>query len=203
MIRIKNPELLRIRRYGVNNHGADQAWYGSSVQRYSGCGPTVCSNILLYYIKSEYFHLNIDSYEPEDNEYIFELMNMVWDYVTPGTMGLNSTKMFKEGLTELTQVKGLSLDIKIMDIPKMRNVRPSYNKVYNFITDLIEKDNPVAFLNLSNGNQNKLESWHWVMITGIDNEKVEIYDQGKKKYINLKQWCETTLLGGGFVGVAT
>jgi hypothetical protein len=69
----------------------------------------------------------------------------------------------------------------------------------------MDGDTPVAFLNLCNGEENKLEAWHWVTVIALEfsdiNESVylKILDESQVKTINLKLWYETTVLGGGFV----
>jgi hypothetical protein len=63
----------------------------------------------------------------------------------------------------------------------------------------------VAFLNLCNGSEKKLDRWHWVTLISLEyaegGERVfaDILDAGIIKRIDLALWYKTTTLGGGFV----
>lgn len=75
----------------------------------------------------------------------------------------------------------------------------------NFIENGLSKNALVAFLNLDNGDEKKLDEWHWVVISGIDvhtqHEQVfvNIIDDGKLFAIDLNLWLNTTKRGGAFV----
>ena len=62
-----------------------------------------------------------------------------------------------------------------------------------------------AFLNLNNGKEEKIDSWHWVTVVGVlyNDEKnilkATITDEGVLKNIDLGLWLETTTEEGGFV----
>lgn len=198
---INDPELLTINHNGVSCYGADQAWYSQYIQRYSGCGPTVCSNIFMYYIQSEKMEFVSCGCDFSRSKDIYKLMDVIWKYVTPGNLGVNSTTMFKEGVLDFAEYFDIPMSIDTLDVHASKLKRPEYTEVKEFIEESLSIDCPVAFLNLSNGNQNNLESWHWVLITGIKDEMATIFDQGKKIHINLKDWLESTLMGGGFVTI--
>lgn len=198
MKKIKNLELLEIVYYGRAYYGADQAWYETHQKRYSGCGPTVCSNIL-WYLSRENRIRNLVPENGNDHDKILKLMNDVWKDVTPGNMGLNSTEMLKDGVQDYASRNDLSLDVRTLDIPQSKKKRPSQNEVMDFLHKAINDDLPIAFLNLSNGSLTNLESWHWVMLVGANDGKAIMYDQGKNSTVNIYKWLDTTLLGGGFV----
>jgi hypothetical protein len=69
----------------------------------------------------------------------------------------------------------------------------------------LRNDTPVAFLNLNNGAEKQLYSWHWVTIISLEYEEdgntafADILDEGLIKKIDLAGWFRTTTLGGGFV----
>ena len=68
----------------------------------------------------------------------------------------------------------------------------------------IKLDHPVAFLNLDNGKESKLDTWHWVTIVGIEyNKNEELYatiaDEGLLKTIDLSLWINSTSKEGGFI----
>ena len=83
-------------------------------------------------------------------------------------------------------------------------IYPSWN-TFNFLYKALEKDHPIAFLNLDNGKENKLHRWHWVAIVGIayddlsDKLEATIADEGMLKKINLGLWLTTAKNEGGFV----
>lgn len=83
--------------------------------------------------------------------------------------------------------------------------RPSLSAVMEFIRSGLKEDVPIAFLNLDHGDEENLESWHWVTIAGLycseDGQVVQVFicDEGITKQINLKLWLETTVQGGGLV----
>ncbi len=93
-----------------------------------------------------------------------------------------------------------------LDIPKNRFQRPELSAVSEFLENSLSKDLPVAFLNLDNGDEKRLDSWHWVTVIALDYERdgaaaVKILDEGRIKQIDLALWLQTTSLGGGFVSV--
>jgi hypothetical protein len=78
-------------------------------------------------------------------------------------------------------------------------------QVVTFLAEALEKDSPVAFLNLEHGGLAELESWHWVTVISLEYDLeakaayATILDCGTEKRVNLTSWLETTKLGGGFV----
>jgi hypothetical protein len=201
---INNKNLFRIEEEITKDifYGSNQDWYGSKWQRMSGCGPSTVANIV-YYI----YHAKISG--PTDpvltKEGILKLMDEVWNYVTPSLGGVSSTAMLCKGVEKYKNEKNITLTLGSIDIPKKVSQRPAPDKVTDFIRKALEKDSPVAFLNLERGEINVLDSWHWVTITSLDIDQdagtvyVEILDSGEVKQINLLQWLQTTKLGGGFV----
>lgn len=192
-------EILKINKHGKIYFGSDQEWYNKHIQRYSGCGPTVCANALLYLNRPDGASNKIT--DGTDWKDILELMEYMWEYVTPGKLGVNSTAMLKEGLVRFAEAESIDLKIHNLDVSQNKNKRPDFIELSNFLKDAFADGCPVAFLNLSNGDVYNLESWHWVLAIGLDGEMLTIYDQGEKKEIDLKKWLETTLLGGGFVSI--
>jgi hypothetical protein len=64
----------------------------------------------------------------------------------------------------------------------------------------------VAFLSLDNGQEELLDSWHWVTLLALQCEEedggavfADVADEGKLLHVDLKKWFDTTNLGGGFV----
>ena len=67
------------------------------------------------------------------------------------------------------------------------------------MADSLERDCPVAFLNLHNGLEKRLDWWHWVTIVALDGDNVSILDSGEELEINLRLWYETSKKRGGLV----
>lgn len=201
---IKNIDIYKIKDDLINNvsFGFDQEWYDTRWKRGAGCGPTVAST-LIYYINQNNYSVS-DKYINNKNNCL-KLMNEMWQYVTPSLQGVNTTKMFFDGVLEYAQSKGINLKHDFIDVPKKQVFRPRFENVVSFISGSLNNDRPVGFLNLSNGNEKLLQAWHWVTIIALeyleDGSKAyaTIMDEGVLKRIDLFLWFSTTTLGGGFV----
>lgn len=196
-IEINNMEYLEIidEITGDIFYGCNQEWYKNQRQKRAGCGPTVATNIILYANK----HKGITKGES------LEQMEVLWDHVTPTMKGVNTTNIFYEGLLSYTKKIGGKLFYDAIDIPMKKQIRPSFDKVIDFIAASLKKDIPIAFLNLCNGKEKCLDRWHWVTLTYLEYKedlsgaKIGIFDEGLKKTIDLHLWYNTTTLGGGLV----
>lgn len=199
---VQNPEHLLL---STDNQGAvcgcNQDWYPTLWQRRAGCGPTTASNILVYHMRAG--HLTLPQ-EIETSADGLRLMEEVWHYVTPTAMGVHTPGIFEQGLRNFFRQNALSVSTCSLRIPRRHHLRPSLAETVNFIRTGLSQDGPVAFLNLANGTVRKLDPWHWVTITAMDeqNEKaveIEICDNLNRFTMNLHEWYETTSRGGGFV----
>lgn len=199
---VQNPEHLLL---STDNQGAvcgcNQDWYPTLWQRRAGCGPTTASNILVYHLRAG--HLTLPQ-EIETSADGLRLMEEVWHYVTPTAMGVHTPGIFEQGLRNFFRQNALSVSTRSLRIPRRHHLRPSLAETVNFIRTGLSQDGPVAFLNLANGTVRKLDPWHWVTITAMDeqNEKaveIEICDNLNRFTMNLHEWYETTSRGGGFV----
>lgn len=196
-ISIKNPEYLEILDDITSEkyYGCNQEWYKKPWQRMAGCGPTVASNIILYKRNNVGISKN-DS---------IAIMEEMWKHVTPTMKGVNSTNIFYNGLLSYAKNKGSMLLYDAVDVPKKKDMRPTFERIINFIKIALENDLPLAFLNLCNGEEKCLDKWHWVTVISMEYEEdlnyasIEILDESIKKTIDLKLWYNTTTLGGGFV----
>ena len=198
---VRQPGLFTIRGgKGEIYRGADQDWYPTAVQRWKGCGPTAAAVILSYLAARPGLEALYPG-RPMDQDSFVQLMCQVWDYVTPREHGLHQPSMFQEGVRAFGDSRGVPLDPKVLEIPAARTHRPSFGEVSAFLRSSLERDCPVAFLNLSNGKVSDLDRWHWVTIIGIDGPMVHILDSGREFPIDLALWHETTKKRGGFVAV--
>jgi hypothetical protein len=202
-VSIKEKDIFKIEEADKTIHyGSNQEWYAKKWQRLSGCGPSTVANII-HYLNSRRNDL---SYGPGlTKKECLDLMEEIWNFVTPGLGGVSSTDMLGKGVQKYLDRKKLNIRLGFLDIPKKPNLRPNLQQVIRFLDNALEKDSPVAFLNLEHGDAAELDSWHWVTIISMeygpeaDIAFVTILDGGLEKRINLSGWLETTKLGGGFV----
>lgn len=202
---IKNPGFLKITDEATKNIyiGCDQNWYPSEWQRRAGCGPSVASNIFRYLILSG---LCSDRSERNNTKAEFiALMEEMWRYITPTLLGVNKTSIFYKGFLSYAKFHGLNLTYNCFNVPKRKTARKKLSELLLFLEEAISNDTPVAFLNLHNGEEKNLDSWHWVTITSIEYTEdrqtilANILDGGSARKIDLSLWYSTTKLGGGFV----
>ena len=198
---IARPDLLRLR--GAQSalfYGCDQDWFSGYWQRKAGCGACTGANILYYLAQQGYTQLPF----PVKNQKDFvQLMDYSWQHLTPGLMGLHDPARMQAGLNLMLQQAGSAKRSRLLEVPGTTRNRPSAEAVADFIRQGLQADSPVAFLNLHQGSQRQLESWHWVTVVGLtasaDSILLEIYDNGNHLLVNLGQWLATSLRGGGFV----
>ncbi len=190
---------------GHVHHGADQEWYPLSWQRRAGCGPTAASQLLLYNSRR---HPELGLRSVADKEEMVTLMEEVWNYITPGIMGVHLVSHFTRGLERYLSDRKIDLAVTSLAIPKQREARPSFTEVVAFITSRLEAGQPVAFLNLGSGGIQNLDPWHWVTVVGLYQVREEspvmlnIYDAGNSFPIEFSTWYELTGRASGFVSLA-
>ncbi len=203
-ISIRNKDIYKIEEESMEQplYGGDQDWYGTRWQRMSGCGPTTVANIIYYLSRTRGLsecHAKLTKKE------CMELMDEIWNYVTPTINGISSAGMLHNCVRKYLDKKKLDIKLDILDVPKKKPLRPDFSQVLVFLSKALSNDSPVAYLNLDHGTIEELESWHWVTIISLEYEEgagpayVEILDGGLIKQINLCEWYKTTRLGGGFV----
>jgi hypothetical protein len=201
---ILNPDLFKILDEESHEiyHGCKQQWYTTTWQRLAGCGPTVASNLIFYL-----FHARTPESDQSfsNKKNCLLLMEEIWKYVTPRVKGVSTTKMFYEAVLAYAKAKGLDIQCRFFNLPKNKHRRPKLSEVTKFLAEALGKDSPVAFLNLSNGDETNLDSWHWVTVISLaytengDQVLVDILDDGQIKRIDLTLWYNTTTKDGGFV----
>lgn len=203
-ISLKNIESFQVRDE-TNNHtyyGFNQEWYRKKWQRLSGCGPTAVANIL-YYLGRTFSIPGLD--RPVSRERSPDFLDQIWRYVTPTIRGIPSTQLLCQRVQSLAEAKLSNLRTQAFNIPSGKQERPEFHELLSFLSSALSENSPVAFLNLHNGSEKALDSWHWVTIVAIEYEEsgtaafLNILDEGLQKRINLAQWFLTTEKGGGFV----
>lgn len=200
---IKNPDVFKIQDELTNAvyYGCNQEWYQTKWQRRSGCGPTTSTTIL------QYLYATRKNSAPLllTKGACLQCMEEVWKYVTPGPQGISSTQKFCKGLDAYARAKSLRLQTDVLDIPRYRSKRPPFSETLAFLDNALKNDLPIAFLNLHNGQEPILDSWHWVTIISVEYASdaskafVGILDEGMRKNIDFSMWFHTTLWGGGLV----
>lgn len=200
---IRNPEALHIMdETGTLFLGCEQEWYGSLWQRRSGCGPTVASNMMLYLHRTGVLRL---PYDVSGKPGCLALMNAMWNHVTPSPRGVNTVQRFADGLHAFSVMYGFRLECSCFLYPQGIDHRPAFSALVDFLSDGLEMDCPIGFLNLSNGDVLDLDAWHWVTLVRMevsedkDRARVEYYDGNRSAMIDLRTWCDTTQEIGGFV----
>ena len=179
--------------------GCDQRWYTQVWQRIAGCGPSVACNAM-HWLR----HIDTGTGFANKAAALAE-MEEAWRFVTPSLKGVNTTRMFIDGMLAYAQSKGMDIRYQVLDLPKDQAARPSLQEILHFLDTALGEDAPVAFLNLNNGDVKDLDAWHWVTIISLEYEEdgsnafVDIMDQGRIKKIDLALWYKTTTRGGGFV----
>lgn len=201
---VHTPELLELSWPGEGPFfGCDQDWFRSFWQRKAGCGSCTGANILHYFAGRSRLAL---PHEVKDRDSFINLMEYSWQYLTPGVLGLNSPFLMQKGLDEMLQKLGYPGKSLVLEVPAQVSSRPSLEAVEQFIREGLKSDSPVAFLNLHNGGQEQLETWHWVTVVGIhgsgDTAQLDIYDNGIRFRVDLGDWLVNTKRGGGFVYVS-
>ena len=161
--------------HGNVSVGCNQQWYGKKIQQWSGCGPTVATTMMMY--------INRQSFSSK--QMALQQMNDMFDYITPGFRGVHTLDLFTQGLK-----RKVSVEVNMLNIQS--KPKTDFESIVNFIYEGLSLNRPVAFLNLHNGFQDSLESWHWVLIVGIyykdEFPMIEFVDNGEMKKMDLSAW---------------
>jgi hypothetical protein len=188
---------------GGVNFGGSQEWYQTPRQRGSGCGPTAASSVIWYLSRTQPRLSALCPAADNAQASFLTLMETMFSYVTPGRGGVNTTAIFTNGARRYGTDVGVPLEIQAQEIPTIRKLRPTVEKLRDFLLNAIESDLPVAFLNLSSGLLRNLDNWHWVLIIGLDPDSMmaTICDQGRFWDIDIGKWLRSSVFGGGMVVV--
>ncbi len=204
LLSIKHPETLVIKESPYReSFGGNQAWYPKYWARQAGCGATSAANIMAYLseTREEYTKL----YEPKSKQkadYITH-METLFEYVKPGPMGVNHVDKFINGVNKYVKSKGLFLKSNLLSVEKESKGSRSHKELAEFVQRAMELDSPIGFLNLSRGEEVRLQNWHWITITSVEIEENHIWaiasDEGEKRKFDLLRWYRTTNMHGGLI----
>ena len=190
------------RQDGTRSHGADQDWYSLPWRQRAGCGPTTASVQMAYLAALRPSLAALCPLKEREQETFVTYMNKVWEYVTPGSHGLNRVEMYTDGVARFCGERGVKLVPCALEVPTGEE-RPGFDRCVSFIRAGLEADCPVAFLNLDNGEVEALDKWHWVLLSALEEGDagtlVTVVDNGNTFSIDLKLWYDTAHDLGGFV----
>ena len=190
------------RQDGTRSHGADQDWYSLPWRQRAGCGPTTASVQMAYLAALRPSLAALCPLEGREQGTFVTYMDKVWEYVTPGSHGLNRVEMYTDGVTRFCGERGVRLVSRALEVP-IGEERPGFERCVSFIRAGLASDCPVAFLNLDNGEVEALDKWHWVLLSALEEGDagtlVTVVDNGNTFSIDLKLWYDTARDLGGFV----
>ena len=221
VIGLKFKDLLLVEdEYGSLTTGGDQHWFPKEGFIPPGaCGATTASNVLAYLLRSrkelyekaanagleglaapvDIRHANI---LPNKKRDFIEFMKKVYRFTYPRIGGLMADA-FLEGISGLSEEYRLHITVERLIVPIARSKRPSFVESAEFLMSSLEAELPVAFLILSNGCVEGLDTWHWVTILALDEEgkRVQIADNGNVFWADIETWLDTSIMGGSFVSL--
>ena len=190
------------RQDGTRSHSADQDWYSLPWRQRAGCGPTTASVQMAYLAALRPSLAALCPLKEREQETFVTYMDKVWEYVTPGSHGLNRVEMYTDGVARFCGERGVKLVPRALEVPTGEE-RPGFDRCVSFIRAGLEADCPVAFLNLDNGEVEALDKWHWVLLSVLEEGDagtlVTVVDNGNTFSIDLKLWYDTARDLGGFV----
>ena len=195
---MKKNSLFKIVDESTNEtfDGLNQEWFKTKWNRMSGCGPTIATQLILVLLG----RTQLELIQAKD------AMELVRKFVKPTFGGIYNTKLLVDGMYKYLDNQNLQANIVAMDVLIEQRSAIQWSSIVEFIQSGLQQQVPVAFLNLSNGNQKQLESWHWTLITNMETSKqattVTILDNTKWLEIDLYQWYQSTTKNGGFVYLA-
>lgn len=203
ILSLSRPQAMDIRRQdGTRSHGADQDWYTLPWRQRAGCGPTTASAQMAYLAALRPSLVALCPLEGREQGAFVTYMDKVWEYVTPGSHGLNRVEMYTDGVARFCGERGVRLVPHALEVP-IGEERPGFDRCVSFIRAGLASDCPVAFLNLDNGEVEALDKWHWVLLSALEEGDagtlVTVVDNGNTFSIDLKMWYDTARDLGGFV----
>ncbi len=190
-VSITAPERLQLHMDSKCLYGYDQEWFTLPWKRMAGCGPTVAA-MQAAYLRGERL----------DRREALCAMEVAWRFVTPGMMGLNTTERYLVGMEKMLAHLRQTARFQALDIPGAHDARPGAAQMADFIREGLERDCPVAFLNLHAADLPNLEDWHWICVVAMEGDAIATcYDNGNLLTLPLEEWRSRTHRGGGFVAL--
>lgn len=201
---LTNPSVFDINNppYHSSSYGGNQAWYPKFLQRQSGCGPTTAANQMAYLGSTDKALGNLYPHSTLDRKDFTKLMQELFRYVTPGMMGVNHIDKLADGVKNYAEMNGCQLDAFTLAVEEKDSQR-DVSVLRDYLQKAFEADCPIAFLNLSSGNEHRLQNWHWITITQVEimDDRITAIasDEGHRRTFDLSLWYRTTPMHGGLV----
>ena len=205
-ISLSRLELFNIidERTSKTSFGGNQEWYSTEWSRRAGCGPTSAANTLAYLALTRPELGALYGFTAISRSNFARHMEDIYRFVTPGTMGLNRTEMYTEGVQSFAHSRGISLTPHVFGvICNMTRGRAPVAALADFVRAGLAADCPIGFLNLTKGRVKNLQSWHWITITAAQMQGnvliADASDEGLHRHFDLGLWYVSTRLPGGLV----
>lgn len=206
IVSVLHPEVLTITEEESQHttFGGDQEWYRDEWHRQAGCGPTSAANVTAYLALTRPELRGLYAGEDMRKGPFSAHMEDVYQFVTPGSMGLNRVEMYTRGVEEFARSRGISLKAHAFEVcGNMCKGRQTAREMAEFVREGLASDCPVAFLNLTKGRVRNLQSWHWITITSADIGEASLTacasDEGSERCFDLRLWYLSTRMRGGLV----
>lgn len=202
---LTRPELFTVvPEDGKPCRGAHKEWYTTEWQQKEGCGPVTAATLLAYLACT---HPDLQALYPSgswEHADFTRFMEEVWSCMTPGKRGLNSLRLFKQGISAFAAQRHCVVHFRELDIPRFRIARPSFSQCAAFIRTGLAADCPVAFLNFCRTAPDEPDICHWVPIIAMETLSsgeviCTLLNQGEEEHIDLRLWYQTSRVGGGLV----
>lgn len=164
----------------------------------NGCGASTATNMIL---NSNYIKNHISTpIDNSNNNYILDIQSSLYNkYIIPNESGV-MLEGFMSGLTSyLESINNGHLYCSGFWIEDKTEI--TYNKCIEYIHKILNSNNVIGFLNLNNGWQLPLMSWHWVTIIKLDNDIITIYDNEDIYSLNFKKWFMKRRKNGALTGI--
>jgi hypothetical protein len=204
VISIKNPQHFNITdSSGRTTYGGDQEWYIKNWHQRAGCGPTSATNLIAYLALTNSNKRFLYDYKTVDKQNFSYQMETLFNYVTPGAMGVNHIEMFINGMKTYSEDREIPIQVHSFSVDKKTLKSRNRTDLIDFIKKGLSNDCPLAFLALSRGKESRMQNWHWITITSVDIMDDAIIatasDEGRIRHFDLQLWYETTKMHGGLI----
>ncbi|QHQ61707.1 hypothetical protein Ana3638_13760 [Anaerocolumna sedimenticola] len=205
IVSINKPELLNITDSLEHKtyFGANQVWYTKTWNREAGCGPTCASNITAYLAQTREKYKELFIPNSLEKKEFLKHMNELFKYVTPGAMGVNHVDKFVSGITQFAKDRGVLIETEVFSVENCFTKKRNAEKLTEFVCRGLTADCPLAFLNLSRGEETSLQAWHWITITSAEIKEGSLIatasDEGRAIQFDLLKWYLTTRMHGGLI----
>lgn len=164
-------EAISIIENDLRHYGADQHWFRNKLHGMSGCGPTTAALITMYMAITFPECAPLYRYaQPVKKDDFIAHMSEVREYVRPGAMGLTDAAYFASSTAEFAETKGVRLKSDVL--PR----EPGAAEIFEEIKNAIDLKLMPALLILRNPSVELDDfTWHWMAVTGYDDEKGSIF----------------------------